>query len=142
MIFLDNFLVERQLTMASRSYTCSYVFAKGARKGKECATKVREEAGKCAAHSKNKGKGVGKGKEKVQQQTGGETITLTFGDCAENHRGMQEIGEKAARGMYFGDLEACKKFFEERRPPDARAISVVIGFHYAASSKIRSRCLK
>lgn len=89
--------------------SCSYVFVKGARKGKKCITKVRGDATKCATHSKNKKK-----KETVRQEIGGETITLTFGDCAENHRGMQEIGEKAARGMYFEDLEVCKKFFEEK----------------------------
>lgn len=42
-----------------------------------------------------------------------ETITLTFGDCAENHRGMQEIGEKASQGLTLEDLEDIKGFFQE-----------------------------
>lgn len=42
-----------------------------------------------------------------------ETITLTFGDCAENHRGMQEIGEKAKCGLDLDDLTAIQTFFTE-----------------------------
>ena len=41
-----------------------------------------------------------------------ETITLTFGDCAENHKGMQEIGERASVGMTLADLQLAKVFFE------------------------------
>lgn len=43
-----------------------------------------------------------------------ETITLTFGDCAENHKGMQEIGEKAEVGMSLADLQLAKLFFESK----------------------------
>lgn len=43
-----------------------------------------------------------------------ETITWTFGDCAENHRGMQEIGQKASRGLSVSDLIRSKKWFEEQ----------------------------
>jgi hypothetical protein len=56
-----------------------------------------------------------KRKEKTTGEVpGGETITLTFGDCAENHRGMQEIGEKATCGMHLEDLVICQKFFEDK----------------------------
>ena len=41
-----------------------------------------------------------------------ETITLTFGDCAENHKGMQEIGERAASGLTLADLTKAKEYFE------------------------------
>lgn len=40
-----------------------------------------------------------------------ETITLTFGDCAENHRGMQEIGEKAKVGLSHADLISAMDWF-------------------------------
>jgi alkylated DNA repair dioxygenase AlkB len=37
-----------------------------------------------------------------------EVITLTFGDCAENHRGMQIIGQRALTGFSLTDLEAMQ----------------------------------
>lgn len=43
-----------------------------------------------------------------------ETITLTFGDCAENHRGMQEIGEKATGGLTLQDLTNIQLYFESK----------------------------
>lgn len=41
----------------------------------------------------------------------GETITLTFGDCAENHRGMQKIGEAATSGLTYEDLVKTKQWY-------------------------------
>ncbi len=41
-----------------------------------------------------------------------ETITLTFGDCAENHRGMQAIGEMAKSGLLLEELQATQVWFE------------------------------
>jgi hypothetical protein len=41
-----------------------------------------------------------------------ETITLTFGDCAENHRGMQAIGEMAKCGLDVEELQRTKEWFE------------------------------
>ncbi len=35
------------------------------------------------------------------------TTTLTFGDCAENHRGMQLLGERAEEGFSIEDLESA-----------------------------------
>ena len=35
----------------------------------------------------------------------GKTITLTFGDQAENHKGMQIIGEMAEEGFDFNDIQ-------------------------------------
>lgn len=43
-----------------------------------------------------------------------ETITLTFGDCAENHRGMQAIGEKKSEGLTYDELVMAKEYFEEK----------------------------
>ena len=43
-----------------------------------------------------------------------ETITLTFGDCAENHRGMQAIGGMAESGLSGADLEMAKEWFEKK----------------------------
>lgn len=39
-------------------------------------------------------------------------ITLTFGEVAENHAGMQQIGEKAKEGMEKEDLMELKKIFK------------------------------
>lgn len=41
-----------------------------------------------------------------------ETITLTFGDCAENHRGMQSMGQMAAAGITNEELEQIKSHIE------------------------------
>ena len=40
------------------------------------------------------------------------TITLTFGDCAENHRGMQKIGKEGDAGMSVDELVKIKAWFE------------------------------
>lgn len=43
-----------------------------------------------------------------------ETVTLTFGNRAENHRNMQVIGEKALRGLGYDELFQAVLFFESR----------------------------
>lgn len=43
-----------------------------------------------------------------------ETYTLTFGDQAENHAGMQKIGKAAARGFGVDDLMRAKEWFEKK----------------------------
>jgi alkylated DNA repair dioxygenase AlkB len=43
-----------------------------------------------------------------------ETITLTFGDCAENHKSMQKIGEPLKTGFSKKELDEAKKYFEDR----------------------------
>ncbi len=40
-----------------------------------------------------------------------ETITLTFGDVAENHNGMQALGTLASEGFDNVDLEAARNWF-------------------------------
>lgn len=40
-------------------------------------------------------------------------ITLTFGDQAENHKGMQIIGQMADSGFNLDDLNLCKNRFEQ-----------------------------
>lgn len=41
-----------------------------------------------------------------------QTITLTFGDRAENHVGMQQIGQLAQQGLTVLDLQHTKLLFE------------------------------
>jgi len=43
-----------------------------------------------------------------------QTITITFGDRAENHVGMQQIGIAAENGFSIADLENAKNNFEQR----------------------------
>jgi hypothetical protein len=43
-----------------------------------------------------------------------ETCTITFGDQAENHVGMQKIGSLASEGFSKTDLEVSKSWFDER----------------------------
>lgn len=42
-----------------------------------------------------------------------ETITLTFGEYAENHIGMEKIGNKCSKGYSLDDLLRYKKIMEE-----------------------------
>jgi hypothetical protein len=44
----------------------------------------------------------------------GEVITLTFGDCAENHVGMQKMGKLADEGFHLADLEHIKQVMESK----------------------------
>ena len=43
-----------------------------------------------------------------------QTFTLTFGNRAENHKGMQIIGKKLDHGLSVKDLEQAKKYFSKR----------------------------
>lgn len=42
------------------------------------------------------------------------TITLTFGDRAENHKGMQILGRSALEGFSLEDLMRAKRYFESK----------------------------
>jgi hypothetical protein len=42
-----------------------------------------------------------------------DAITLTFGDCMENHAGMQIVGSMAEHGYTFDDLKRIKKEFKK-----------------------------
>ena len=42
------------------------------------------------------------------------TFTLTYGNRAENHRGMQIIGQKLDHGLSTKDLESAKKYFDKK----------------------------
>lgn len=42
-----------------------------------------------------------------------ETITLTFGDCGENHVGMEKIGKVAEKGFSLADLKKARKVFKK-----------------------------
>ena len=50
-----------------------------------------------------------------------QTFTLTFGNRAENHKGMQMIGTKLEHGLSVEDLDAAKKYFIDK---GARTITV------------------
>jgi hypothetical protein len=41
-------------------------------------------------------------------------ITITFGDCAENHVGMQKLGELSKYGLSCYELKEIKKSFDEK----------------------------
>jgi hypothetical protein len=43
-----------------------------------------------------------------------KTFSLTFGDVAENHKGMQKIGQFAENGFTVNDLNRAKKWFDEK----------------------------
>ena len=42
------------------------------------------------------------------------TVTLTFGDVAESHVGMQKIGKMAEHGFSLGDIKKARTWFKER----------------------------
>jgi hypothetical protein len=39
-----------------------------------------------------------------------KTVSLTFGDVAENHKGMQKIGNLSDNGFNFDDSAGCAKY--------------------------------
>lgn len=43
-----------------------------------------------------------------------QTYTITFGDQAENHVGMQKIGKLSNEGFQLNDLQRAKEWFESR----------------------------
>jgi hypothetical protein len=43
------------------------------------------------------------------------TITLTYGDAGENHKGMQKIGLKADKGFTHDDLLKMQKLFDDQK---------------------------
>lgn len=43
-----------------------------------------------------------------------QTFTLTFGDVAENHTGMQKIGKEAEKGLTFEELQSALFWFSEK----------------------------
>lgn len=43
----------------------------------------------------------------------GETFTITFGNQAENHVGMEKMGEDLEKGLSLKNLENIKNFFEK-----------------------------
>jgi hypothetical protein len=45
-------------------------------------------------------------------QFGASVATLTFGDCAENHVGMEQLGTRANKGFTHADLLAAQARFE------------------------------
>jgi hypothetical protein len=45
-----------------------------------------------------------------------QTFTLTFGDVAENHKGMQMIGNKSNEGFTYSDLKQIKSWFKNKYP--------------------------
>jgi len=42
-----------------------------------------------------------------------DAITLTFGDCMENHAGMQKLGEMSTDGFSFENLDHVRNYFKE-----------------------------
>ncbi len=42
------------------------------------------------------------------------TMTLTFGEVAESHVGMQKIGKKAKRGFSYDELLRAQQYFKDR----------------------------
>jgi len=42
-----------------------------------------------------------------------QTFTITFGDQAENHVGMQKIGQLSQTGFTLEDLNRAKACFEQ-----------------------------
>lgn len=43
-----------------------------------------------------------------------KTVTITFGDQAENHVGMQKLGEKSEEGFNLGDLFLARDWFQQK----------------------------
>lgn len=79
-------------------------------KREELATKLKNDGNKMVVEEKK----VSVDKKRSDPSTGKVTITLTYGDQAENHRGMQKIGQLASEGFSNQDLEEAKVKFEAK----------------------------
>lgn len=65
-----------------------------------------------------------------------KTFTLTIGDMAENHKGMQIIGEKSKNGFGYEDLLNAKYFFENKN-----CVCEMINLHENISQKTENAYL-
>jgi hypothetical protein len=54
-----------------------------------------------------------------------KAITLTFGDQAENHKGMEKYGEMAKEGLSYEDMCTIRQWFESNG-----ALTYFIDLHY------------
>ena len=70
-------------------------------KGTRCKYKATGDNGKCTRHSKS-------------NSAIAACVTVTFGDVAENHVGMQQIGSKCTSGFSVDLLRHAKKKFEHK----------------------------
>jgi hypothetical protein len=61
-----------------------------------------------------------------------KTFSLTFGDVAENHRGMQKIGKLSNNGFNLEDLEHIKAWFESKG-----CICSIINLHLLLNENLR-----
>lgn len=58
--------------------------------------------------------GSGNQDQDVATRTYNETYTLTFGDQAENHKGMEIIGQMVKEGFTIEDLNIAEKWFKSK----------------------------
>ena len=56
---------------------------------------------------------VARGPEHVMADYDGPIVTITFGDCAENHVGMQKVGTQVASGLSCTSLVEAKEMLEK-----------------------------
>ena len=88
------------------------VICKGKKVDGERCSKPVKSGSYCHLHiDQHDGK---KTKKKSSANKTQRTITITFGDQAENHKGMQMIGELAEEGFTLADLKAAKALFEAK----------------------------
>ena len=52
------------------------------------------------------------------------TVSLTFGDVAENHKGMQQVGTLADVGFDLSDLQRMQKWFEATGKAECRLVAL------------------
>ena len=64
----------------------------------------------------------------MEQEQFYKTFSLTFGDVAENHKGMQQIGTLSDKGFDYKDLVQMKRWFEERG-----AVCNIVHLHWLLS---------
>src|SRR5689334_9770626 len=73
----------------------------------------REEDGEKEKEGGDAGEPTG-AKSVKQKVNFTDTCTITLGDQAENHAGMQKLGAFADEGFELEDLQKAKAWFEER----------------------------
>lgn len=83
--------------------------SKALKSGKQCSRSPEVGAEFCWQHGEKKEKV--KDSENKSSETKSSTFTITFGDRAENHKGMQLIGEENKESFTVDDLKEFQKKF-------------------------------
>lgn len=107
---MDGFLIWF-LIMDSKQ-TCTGTTSKN----KPCKKKALDGTDRCRYHPHTTSKVTKPTRKPAKKSSSGKllsTVTITFGDVAENHAGMEQLGELSDEGFSISDLQEAKQKFDD-----------------------------